>query len=150
MLFWWGMWQFDLDKWLPGLISSAFQLWTLQWDTPAGLMRLMYRLIFQFLLHICACLLSDSLYKDLKRLMIGPWLHEIIFSASNTHFWAFISFSTDTELDADVNMQGDLSCHSLSCHNSISILLIICTTLKNSEKIILQIKINGNKLVDNK
>lgn len=82
--------------------------------------------------------------------MISPWLHEIIFNASKTHFWAFISFSIDTELDADVNMQGDLSYHSLSCHNSISILLMICITLKNSEEIILQIKINGNKLVDNK
>lgn len=79
---------------------------------------------------------------DFKRLMISPWLHKIIFNAGNTHFWVFINFSTDTELDADVNMQGDLNYHSLSFHNSISIFLMIRTTLKDLVSTILQIKQN--------
>ncbi len=80
----------------------------------------------------------DSLYKDFKRLMISLWLHKIILNAGNSHFWVFIHFSTDTELDADVNMQGDLDYHSLSFHNSISIFLMIRTKVS----IILQIKQN--------
>ncbi len=68
---------------------------------------------------------------DFKRLMISPWLYKIIFNPGNTHFWVFINFSTDTELDADVNMQGDLNYHSLGFHNSISIFLMIRTTVKD-------------------